>query len=189
VTELDARVLVALYGEHPSGPWVMVMAALSLVGGGWAATALVPMIALGRTRVVALHLAAVVVTQATVVVLLKQLVRRPRPCASIAGVHALVFHAPTDPSFPSGHAAGAFSVAAFFALVALAQGRDAKHPLSRRRARVIAAALFATAASIALSRVVLGVHFPIDVSAGAALGTAIGALGARLYVRRVALAA
>lgn len=186
MTELDARVLVALYGEHPSGPWVMVMAALSLVGGGWAATALVPMIALGRTRRLALHLAAVVVSQATLVVVLKRLVGRPRPCASIVGVHALVFHTPTDPSFPSGHAAGAFSVATFLALVTLARGRDATTALSLARARAIAAALFATAAAIALSRVVLGMHFPIDVSAGAALGTAIGALGARVYATRTA---
>ena len=90
--------------------------------------------------------------------LLKALVGRARPCASLAHVHALVFSTPHDPSFPSGHAAGAFAVAAFVAFEA--------------RVHVAAKiALFVLAAGIAVSRVVLGVHFPSDIAAGAALGT------------------
>ena len=37
---------------------------------------------------------------------------------------------------------------------------------------------------VAMSRCVLGVHFPIDVVAGALLGSTFGALGARWHLRR-----
>ena len=57
-------------------------------------------------------------------------------------------------SFPSGHSQAAFSTAAFFALY-----------YQRRRAL-----LYSAAALVALSRVYVGVHFPFDVLAGAALG-------------------
>jgi membrane-associated phospholipid phosphatase len=62
---------------------------------------------------------------------------------------------PTTSSFPSGHAATSFACAATLAWL-----------LPRRAAPV----LFVLAAAIAYSRVYVGVHYPLDVLAGAALG-------------------
>jgi len=79
---------------------------------------------------------------------------RPRPFAAHPlGIHLL--SAPsTDPSFPSDHAAAAFSIA--FAILALS-----------RRAGL---AFVVVAALIAASRVALGLHYPSDVLAGAVVG-------------------
>jgi undecaprenyl-diphosphatase len=78
---------------------------------------------------------------------------------------------PSSPSFPSGHATMSFAVAAFL---------SALHPRLRTP-------LFSLAALIAVSRAYLGVHFWLDVLAGAALGTALGLAAARA-ARRLALA-
>lgn len=88
--------------------------------------------------------------------LLKVAVDRARPPQADPGVVALV-PLPGDAAFPSGHAATAFAAAGVVALV---------HP----RLRVPALAL---AALIGLSRLYLGVHYPLDVLAGAALGLAV----------------
>lgn len=79
---------------------------------------------------------------------------RPRPfIAHVDGTHLLA-PATTDPSFPSDHAAAAFAIA--FAVLAF----------SRR-----AGAVFLVAATlIGLSRIALGMHYPSDVLAGAAVG-------------------
>ena len=87
---------------------------------------------------------------------LKAIVDRSRPPEAI-GFDALV-GVPVSPSFPSGHAMTAFAVAGAVALLA-----------PRLRWPVLG-----LAAVIAFSRVYLGVHFWIDVLAGAALGLAIG---------------
>jgi undecaprenyl-diphosphatase len=65
---------------------------------------------------------------------------------------------PHTHSFPSGHATTSFAVATAIALLV-------------PRLRVPA---FVLAAAIAWSRVYVGVHYPLDVLAGAALGTVIG---------------
>jgi undecaprenyl-diphosphatase len=83
---------------------------------------------------------------------LKELVRRPRP-----HLDPLV-RVPSDWSFPSGHAATSFAGATMLS-----------HFLPRLRV-----ALYLLAAAIAWSRVYVGVHYPADVLAGAALGTAVG---------------
>lgn len=89
---------------------------------------------------------------------LKALFDRSRPPDAI-GFDALV-GVPGSPSFPSGHAMTAFAVAAAVALLA-----------PRLRWPVLG-----VAAVIGFSRVYLGVHFWLDVLAGAALGLAIGLL-------------
>ena len=89
---------------------------------------------------------------------LKRWTRRARPFAADRHVHALV--APLDEfSFPSGHTLHATA----FTVVALAH-----YP-------VLLPVLVPFTASVAVSRVVLGLHFPSDVLAAAAIGSSIGA--------------
>jgi undecaprenyl-diphosphatase len=89
---------------------------------------------------------------------IKAAVDRSRPPHEI-GLEALV-GVPGSPSFPSGHAMTAFAVAGAMAMLS-----------PRARWPVLA-----LASLIAFSRVYLGVHFWIDVLAGAALGFAVGVL-------------
>lgn len=87
---------------------------------------------------------------------ISELVDRARPfVADPHGVHLFAAHA-ADPGFPSDHATAAFATA-----VAI---------LLRKRGWGIFALLAATVLSV--GRVALGVHYPSDVLAGAALGAA-----------------
>ena len=66
---------------------------------------------------------------------------------------------PTGLSFPSSHASSSFAAA-------------------RAYGRLLPAGhLYTAAVSMAFTRVYLGVHYPSDIAAGAALGTVIGSLG------------
>src|SRR4051794_29738653 len=88
--------------------------------------------------------------------LISELVDRARPfVADPHGVHLFSGHA-ADPGFPSDHATAAFAIA-----VAI---------LLRKRGWGVVALVAATV--LALGRVALGVHYPSDVLAGAALGSA-----------------
>jgi undecaprenyl-diphosphatase len=172
---LDARLFQRVYAAD-GGALTGLMIALTIVGSGWTIFALVPLVAARRTRAHAGALGAVLVTTAIVVFVVKHLVRRVRPPFQLPGVHPL-WDAPTDYSFPSGHAAGSFAVAAFVTVLCLRERRDEAW-------RWAVGALFVFAASaIALSRVYLGVHFPGDVTGGAALGALLGALGAEAFTR------
>jgi len=87
---------------------------------------------------------------------ISELVYRARPfVADPNGVHLFSGHA-AYPGFPSDHATAAFAIA-----VAI---------LLRKRGWGVAALVAATVLS--LGRVALGVHYPSDVIAGAALGSA-----------------
>ena len=94
---------------------------------------------------------------------IKPLVSRARPWVVLDGFVTLATS--SDPnSFPSGHSCAAF---AFGVAVALTAPR-----------RWMKAAALAAAALMAFSRLYVGVHFPTDVLAGAAIGTVCGLLGA-----------
>jgi membrane-associated phospholipid phosphatase len=84
---------------------------------------------------------------------LKLVVRRRRP--ELAGLPPLT-KTPTRLSFPSAHASTSFAGARLYSRLGLP-----------------AAPLYGLAGALALSRLYLGVHYPSDVVAGAALGTAI----------------
>jgi len=96
----------------------------------------------------------------------KRVVRRPRP--ELAGFEPLVRTAGRH-SFPSSHAASA-------AAAAVAYRRLLPGPA--------AAALGAGAAAMCASRLVVGVHYPTDVAAGAALGALSAGIG-RAWVEGV----
>ncbi len=105
-----------------------------------------------------LHLAATGVVALTLYKALKHWTRRPRPFASDLRIRAWI--APLDEfSFPSGHTLHAVA----FTLVALAH-----YP-------VLAWLLVPFTASVAVSRVVLGLHYPSDVLAATAIGSALAA--------------
>lgn len=87
---------------------------------------------------------------------ISELVDRARPfVADPHGVHLFSGHA-ADPGFPSDHATAAFAIAVAIFL----------------RNRAWGAAALVAAAVLSIGRVALGVHYPSDVLAGAALGAA-----------------
>lgn len=101
----------------------------------------------------------------------------PRPAAVLdqAGFH-LIGPALHQHSFPSGHTLTAFAAAA--AVLATCVAR----PQRRRDWALVAGAVLA-ASVIALSRVAVAAHWPLDLVAGAALGWLAGLSGALLARR------
>ena len=97
---------------------------------------------------------------------LKALIDRPRPPLRYTEPKTLV-PLPHDASFPSGHAATSFAAAT---ILSFAYPR-------------LAPFLYLLAAAVAFSRVYVGVHYPLDVLGGAALGVLV-AVALRFLVRR-----
>jgi undecaprenyl-diphosphatase len=176
VLELDRNLFFAVYGGASPGAAALVMIALTVLGSGWSMLALVPLFVMERTRRFAGALVLTLILTSAIVFALKHAVARVRPLHALAGVRAL-FDAPTDFSFPSGHAAGSFAFAAFVATVLLAAPR-------LRAAPLMVLGLFVLAAGVAVSRVYLGAHFPGDVTAGALVGGLVGAVAGRVYTSR-----
>ena len=87
---------------------------------------------------------------------IKGVVRRQRP--AFDELPALVA-TPTALSFPSAHASSSFAAARAYSSL------------------MPAGPLYTVAGAMALSRVYLGVHYPSDIAAGAALGLVMGAAG------------
>ncbi len=122
--------------------------------------------AVSRFRVAALS----ALTSAALGLLVAQAVShlwdRPRPTTAHPGEAHLFFVAPSgDPSFPSDHATAAFAIA--FAVLFV----------SRR----VGTGFLVAAVGIALARVLIGLHYPGDIAAGALIG-----LGAATAVHVVA---
>ena len=101
---------------------------------------------------------------ASVFVSIKRVSGRKRPCDIEPHCWARLLP-PDQFSFPSGHTITAFSVG-----MALSSFYPALLPI-----------LLFCAISIALSRVVLGMHFLSDVLAGAGIGTALGLASALIF--------
>ena len=89
--------------------------------------------------------------------LIKALTDRPRPPVRYPEPPALI-RVPNDSSFPSGHAATSFACATVL---------TAYEPR-------LAPLWFVLASAVAFSRVYVGVHYPLDVIVGAALGVVVG---------------
>lgn len=170
---LDTSVADGLHGYAVRNGWVVdLMQGVSLVGGPFVLRPLVTLLAvwlLARRRI---RLAGwVLVTLwggALLGVVLKSVVGRARPDL----VDAVAREG--GRSFPSGHALGATVACGLLAMVlgALLPGR-------RRPLAFVAAALAVLA--VCLSRVMLGVHYLTDVSAGVVLGVCWLAVTAAVF--------
>jgi membrane-associated phospholipid phosphatase len=125
-------------------------------GAAWVAIGVVGAVVDARRRAGFSRAVAVVAGTYAVNTALKVVVRRRRP--QLPGLPALV-STPTGLSFPSAHSATSFAGA-----------------LAYSRLGLPVLPLYAFAALVALSRLYLGVHYPSDVLAGAALGTAVAAV-------------
>ncbi|HVW29573.1 MAG TPA: phosphatase PAP2 family protein [Polyangiaceae bacterium] len=172
---LDQGGFRAIYGVHASRAATEAMIVLTLSGGACRDVAVACSLAFARTRRIGGALAAVLAVSGIATTLLKYVVGRPRPAFALSDVHALWGPSAT-PSFPSGHTAATFAMAAF--LVLLWKKRP---PVRFGLAGSMALSMWAVA--VGISRIFLGVHFPSDAVGGAGLGVLVGALGAKFYLR------
>lgn len=113
-----------------------------------------------RGRICLLGLAlAVGITDPLVVRVVKPVVSRDRPCIALEDTRLLASRK-ASPSFPSAHAANMFAVATVFGWC-------------YRRSLFL---VLPFAALVSISRIYIGVHYPLDAIGGAALGTGVGLL-------------
>ena len=173
LSSLDSALLSWILSlPHP--PWLdSLMIALSTIGqvaGVWIVLGVLLAAWQPRhTRGVWQLGLAILLTLLLVDGVIKPLVGRERPSPVSAGLVAII-EPPDTTAFPSGHAASSFAGASALARLV-------------PRARI---ALWALAALIAASRLYLGVHYPLDVVAGAlvGLGCATFAVGGTIWYSR-----
>lgn len=157
------------FAALPSALW----SAITLLGDSTVLMPLLALFVLGRPRVWAAVLASVP-AGALMSVSVKHWAAVPRPAAVLEQTwFNLIGPALQHNSFPSGHTISAFAAAA--AVLATCVAR----PQRRRDWALIACGLL-TATLIALSRLAVGAHWPLDLAAGAAIGWLAGLSGAAL---------
>jgi membrane-associated phospholipid phosphatase len=153
--------LLRLMRTHGHAPMIeraaQAIAAAGEYGAIWAATGLAAATFDGPRRRQWLTAAAIAPAAIGLNFGVKLIARRRRPV--LDGLPPLG-GAPSSLSFPSAHATASFAAATAMSRIA---------PRRRR-------ALYAGATAMALTRPYLGMHYPSDVIAGAALGAALGAV-------------
>jgi undecaprenyl-diphosphatase len=162
ITRWDIVWLTAIFGLHSKRLLAVAMPQISRTADGFCYPLLAMVVlaadpAAGRSFLTAAVVAFALELPAYK--LLKQFVKRDRPCEILPGVEGRV--TPSDQfSFPSGHTAAAF-------LVATVLGHVYPHLLPIAGTWALA---------VGFSRIYLGVHYPTDVLAGMVLGS-LSALG------------
>jgi len=148
-------------------PWMLTIAyALNVVGGGWVATLLVPLLILGmlvalRRWRATVYAAVTFLVSVGLTQLIKEIFGRARPEDLLV---------PSDfGSFPSGHTANAATIAVVLIVI------------FRRRWVAIAGIVWTLA--MALSRTILSVHWLTDTVGGMLIGTAAALLVAAVLGR------
>ncbi len=157
-SELDRRIALTLHQAAAHPRVLQFLRICSRLGDGplWAVTLLVLPLAGGMVgRRCATLLLAVVVVNLVIYWCLKRVTRRLRPFEQCPGIRACM-RVPDHFSFPSGHTLHA---------VACALLLSAFYP-------ALGLMLWPLAVLVAASRVVLGLHYPSDVLAGALIGAA-----------------
>jgi len=160
----DDRLLDRVVAWRPPR-WIRVwMLAATRLGDGWLWLATAALLAASGNRGLSVLAAGTVAAGIAnaVLVCVKARVRRARPCERARpqsfDVGPLAWFPSDRFSFPSGHALNSFAIGSVIALA---------FP-------VAAVPVVAVAASVAASRVVLGLHWLSDVLAGALVGLLIG---------------
>lgn len=173
VSDWDRAVSRAVSERSPS-PADDVLKALSTAANHsllWFAVAAVLGSRRGSSRKAALRgVASIALASGTANAVLKPLLPRRRPAASELPAYQTLPDPPTSSSFPSGHAA---SAAAFATAVAMESPK-------------LGLAVAPLAATVAYSRVHVGVHWASDVLVGAAVGSGVALLTRRWWgVRQI----
>lgn len=168
--EIESAILLWIQNNLRCGLLTPLMRAITTLGNGgafWIALTVLLLI-FRRTRRIGVYCAAsMLLTLLVVNLCIKPLAARTRPYELIQGLEILVSR-PHDYSFPSGHSANSLSCAwTLFRLAPKKYGVPA----------------LVLAVLIALSRLYVGVHFPTDVLAGAAIGVLLSELALRALRR------
>jgi undecaprenyl-diphosphatase len=160
ITQRDLSVMQRL-NSWRAPRWIRLWMICATRGGdGWLWYAMSAVILLfgGAERFSAVCAGAVAATIGVLLFMwLKKVTHRRRPCAIASHCWATLLP-PDQFSFPSGHSITAFAFAVPFSLF---------YPS-------LVAGLMFCAVSIALSRVIMGMHFLSDVVAGSAIGASLG---------------
>lgn len=165
--------LMRQVNQWPAPRWLRIWMMASTRGGdGWLWWAMGAFVAVfgGRDRFWAILAAGLSVGLGILLFRrLKRMIGRKRPCAMQPHCWATLLP-PDQFSFPSGHTITAFAIT-----LALSEFYPIMLP-----------GLLFCAASVAASRILLGMHFLTDVLAGAAIGSGIGLVVADLALRLIA---
>jgi undecaprenyl-diphosphatase len=144
---LDGLLVFVTHWKNFRLPFVLAAALLFLLAG------------LRGRRFVLLALLTVLVADAVSTYAVKYPVWRARPCITLEEVRLLV-GCVNSPSFPSNHAVNASALATIVAL----------------ESRLLLMPAWILALLVAYSRIYVGVHYPLDVICGAALGVSMAFL-------------
>lgn len=105
--------------------------------------------------------------------IIKPIVKRVRPCNELALKGEMIsrIRCGSGYSFPSSHASNHFAIALFLLLV------------YRQKWKSVTWLALTWASLISFAQIYVGVHYPLDVLAGALLGSLIGYALAKLFLR------
>ena len=169
--EIESSILLWIQNNLRCGILTPVMRVITTLGNGgafWIVLTLLLLLVFKRTRRMGVYCAAsMLLTLLVVNLCIKPLAARTRPYELIEGLQILVSR-PHDYSFPSGHSANSLTCAwTIFRLAPKKYGVPA----------------LVLAVLIALSRLYVGVHYPTDVLAGAAIGILLSEVALRALRR------
>lgn len=155
----DIRIFHLVFTSLSHSTPAIVARRVSCTADGWLYGLLAPAFYLTQPEqartLIGLTLAGFLLERA-IYFLLKRTCKRRRPPDFLQDFESLILAA-DEFSFPSGHTS-----AAFFAVTLLVSGGS-----------LVFLPLYLWATAVGLSRVILGVHFPTDILAGAVLGTSL----------------